>query len=281
MRESFSNLLQKPWVIPVGVGLVSASAGFAGGYFYGRKKGVDDFIDHVSDNIDRIEAPTSETEEAVTEVQEKVSDVTDIPYLEDWDVDEAPVEPVLVDGEGFTKYNEIIEDTGYSGDEPSEEDTMDDTPVVVDEEPSPAPVRTHIFESQTDVPDWDYDREIARREAHPDDPCVIHADEFVRNDFGYMQETLTWYAGDDIVVDQNDTPIHNPTKLLGQFMENFGYGSNDKSVVYIRSTPLRREWEILLHTGSYTIEVLGLEIEESYEEMDLRHSSDRKFRDRD
>lgn len=272
MRESFSNLLQKPWVIPVGVGLVSASAGFAGGYFYGKKMGAEELLRDVEDSLEYVKYETKEEPDALQD------EVSELPEVEDWDVDETPVEPILVDGKSFTTYNDVIKEQGYSDED--EGTTMEDTDLVVEEE-APAPVRTHIFEPPDDIPEWDYDREIATREENPDAPYVIHSDEFVRNDMGYVQETVTYYALDDVVADASDNAVYNPERILGPFKDHFGYGSNDKSVVYVRNTALRREWEILLHSGGFTTEVLGLEIEENYEESDIRHSSDRRFRDRD
>lgn len=115
--------------------------------------------------------------------------------------------------------------------------------------------------------DWDYDAELAAR--NPMEPYVIHQDEFMADEMDFRQETLTYYAGDDIMVDTDDTPIYNYTGMMGEL--KFGHGSKDKNVVYIRSEVLHMEWEILLHQGFFEQEVLGLKLE-AEDEAHLRHS---------
>lgn len=116
--------------------------------------------------------------------------------------------------------------------------------------------------------DWDYEAELSTRTREK--PYVIHQDEFINDEMGYAQETLTYYAGDDIMADTKDTPIYNHSGLLGDL--NFGHGSNDKNVVYIRNEVLRIEWEVLLHQGLFEVEVLGYQAEEEIEKGELRHS---------
>ena len=82
---------------------------------------------------------------------------------------------------------------------------------------------------------------------------------------GYEQSTLTYYEGDDILVDEHDVPVYNHNLSVGPL--NFGHGSNDKNVVYIRSERLESEFEVLREHGLYTVEVLGYEKEEEF-----RHS---------
>lgn len=122
--------------------------------------------------------------------------------------------------------------------------------------------------------DWDQEAELATRD--PNGPYIIHQEEFISDDMGYHQETLTYYQGDDIMADNEDTPIYNYAGLMGEL--RFGHGSKDRNVVYIRNEKLHIEWEILLHQGHFAQEVLGLRLtEEAEAEDDLRHSV-QKFR---
>jgi len=115
--------------------------------------------------------------------------------------------------------------------------------------------------------DWDYEAELATRT--PERPYVIHQDEFVSCESNFNQDTLTYYERDDIMADSDDTPLYDYKKLMGDLL--FGHGTNDPNVVYIRNEKLELEWEVLLHTGSFAEEVLGVEIERE-EDTKLQHS---------
>lgn len=119
---------------------------------------------------------------------------------------------------------------------------------------------------------WDYEEELSTRAKG--DPYVIHIEEYIADEMDFRQETLTFYAGDDIMVDSDDTPIYNYAGLMGEL--KFGHGSRDQNVVYIRNEVLHMEWEILLNPGMFAQEILGLEMEEA-DENELKHSV-QKFR---
>jgi hypothetical protein len=113
-----------------------------------------------------------------------------------------------------------------------------------------------------DVLPWDWDEEVKKR--GDDEPYIIHKDEYdnENDEKDFSQSTLTYYKGDDILVDEADVPIHNYRKLTGEL--KFGHGSCDPSIVYIRNTKMHAEYEILLDHGLYQVEVLGEEIENSF-----------------
>lgn len=115
--------------------------------------------------------------------------------------------------------------------------------------------------------DWDYDLEVARR--RPDQPYILHQEEFINDEMGFRQETVTYYEGDDIMADQLDTPIYNFSTIMGDL--EFGHGSRDANVVYIRNETMQMEWEVLRHKGMFAHEVLGLELEHEAENS-LKHS---------
>lgn len=133
----------------------------------------------------------------------------------------------------------------------------------------------HVNVFQTYNEQWDWDIELMHRQDNH--IYVIHYDEFVNNESNYSQETLTYYAGDDILTDQLNTPIYDYEKMIGDI--RFGHGSNDQNVVFIRNDQIHMEWEILRDEGKYQVEILGYEIEQDYEANDLKHSNNFKFRD--
>lgn len=97
----------------------------------------------------------------------------------------------------------------------------------------------------------------------PDGPYVINKDMFFENQSGYKQITLTWFAGDNILMDENDGVVETVAENVGERnLTRFGYLSGDTNVVYIRNERLEVDFEILLSTGHYREIVLGENIQE-------------------
>ncbi len=192
----------------------------------------------------------------------------------DGEVTIVPAEPVdpnapeqLTLLEGNEPKVELLEIPKFiSVDEPVE--IVADATPVRDEEPQ----SVNIF---TNEDDWNWDVEDALRSMMADNvPFVIHQEEFIESESGFRQGTLTFYAGDEVVADELDTPIYNWKTLLGEL--KWGHGSRDSNVVYIRNPAVKMEWEVLLSTGHFAIEAMGLEAERDAE---LKHSTPRRFRE--
>lgn len=133
-------------------------------------------------------------------------------------------------------------------------------------------VTKSIFDNPNDA--WDYDEEVKNRSE--DKPYIIHKDEFYGEESGFTQTTLTYYAGDNILCDEDDKPVYNHSQVTGPLL--FGHGSGDPNVVHIRNDQRKAEYEILLDPGLYSVDVLGLEIEDNQRVKDLQHSKHLKFR---
>ena len=133
-------------------------------------------------------------------------------------------------------------------------------------------VMTSIFHSK-DM-DWDWGEEELKRSSS--DIFTIHREEYFNQESGYGQSTLTYYAGDDILVDEQEVPIYNHKSIVGEL--EFGHGSDDPNVVYIRNKRLKGEYEVIKDDGLYQVEVLGHEVEKSFASRDGRQSTP-KFRD--
>lgn len=103
-----------------------------------------------------------------------------------------------------------------------------------------------------------------------DGPYILHEDEYARNEKDYRQVDLTWYEGDHILADDQNVPIYNPPKVVGQLI--WGRGSSDPDVLYIRNDANKAEYMVSRNPGSYMSEVQGLEAEERAEQDDLKHS---------
>lgn len=114
---------------------------------------------------------------------------------------------------------------------------------------------------------WEWETEIAGRTKL--EPYILHKDEFYGDENeDYTQTTLIYYAGDDILVDQDSAPVYNHIHIVGPL--RFGHGSDDPTVFYVRNDKLKAEYEIQYDEGLYSVEVLGLEIEHNDRIRDSR-----------
>ena len=104
--------------------------------------------------------------------------------------------------------------------------------------------------------------ELKRRDASR--PYVIAAEEL--GEEGFDCTTLDYYAGDDILADESEQPIPDVDRIVGvENLSKFGYGSHDKSLVYVRNEAMGSDFEICLNPGKYEDFVLGEELKHSYE----------------
>lgn len=110
-------------------------------------------------------------------------------------------------------------------------------------------------------PDWDWAVEMPKR--NPDNPYIITIDEYMDDDQGYSQSTLTYYKGDDVLTDELDMPIYNAERIASPLI--FGKGSRDPSIVYIRNERLEAEYEVIIDHGYFQVEILGQEFESSFD----------------
>lgn len=263
------NLLKNRWVVASGVGVLGVAAGAGIGYVVVKKvrqsrlevgepdngQLVLDY-DGVSSDDEVVERPPPVV------LKEKVPDR----ILEQEEV----ADRVLTD---YTKAAEALAEP----DEDETEDISDDEELdeSEDSEDSEDPEIQNIFANSGEG--WDYEEERKRR--NPELPYIIHQDEYFRDEGGRQQHTLTWYEGDDVLVDESDKPVYNHHDVVGEL--KFGHGSNDANVVYIRNERMRSEYEVLRHTGHFAEEILGLHQEVEIEN-ELQHSDRvRRFRSSD
>jgi hypothetical protein len=153
---------------------------------------------------------------------------------------------------------EVVEEKGYA--------------VVVEEHERPLkpPVPVQYPKPRINVDDkskdegWDYALELRQRSKNH--PYIIHQDEYNVRENEYTQLTWTYYAADNILVDENDEVVVRPELTVGeQNLKRFGHGSDDINVVYIRHDRLEIEWEVCRTLKSHAVEVLGMDPDESNE----------------
>lgn len=106
---------------------------------------------------------------------------------------------------------------------------------------------------------WDLEQELLQREANPDDPYVLHQEEFYARETGYRQAAFTYYELDHVLVDDNDRK-RDIERIIGTSNNlKFGHGSDDPDSVFIRNNEKQIEVEITRLHKSFEEEVLGIE----------------------
>lgn len=104
------------------------------------------------------------------------------------------------------------------------------------------------------IEDWDAEAEEAIR--NPESPYVISFEEFNENSFEHAQSTLTYYEGDDILAEADDSVIDAIEAVVGNDnLRRFGHGSRDPNVVYIRNERTESDYEVVRSKGKYVDEV--------------------------
>lgn len=89
-------------------------------------------------------------------------------------------------------------------------------------------------------------------------PYIISQEEFIENERGFEQATLTWYSRGGVLADVRDEPIGNVGEVIGNdFSTRFGDGSSDEHTVHVRNEKLRMEFEVVKSDRSYEEDVLG------------------------
>lgn len=250
--EEAAEITRKIDTKGVGFFLGGVSVGVAIGFYFGYRF-----------NREKIKA------EAFKESREEVEQIREV------------YQQKIVAAQQKRSVNEIIEEKGYAV-EASPEKRLLPPPVPMSRnEPQPTDGPDYHAEHAAwrerqsgNTETWDYPAEMAQRT--PDEPYVIHQEEFNEEEPGYPQVTYTYYATDDVLTGEDDIPVPHADIVVGQTNLKFGHGTDDENVVYVRNDKLELEMEICRSPGSYEIEVLGLEHSDTYEN---RHPNRQRNRD--
>lgn len=160
----------------------------------------------------------------------------------------------------------------YQGAENSEDDENDEeegTDVVEGD--------VNVFTESNADNDFDIEEEMKYRT--PDNPYIISQEEFLQAETEFQQTTITYYEGDGTLADERDQEIPFVDPVVGEEnLQQFGHGSGDSRVVYIRNERLSTDFEVLKSDGKYAYEVLGLEHFDGTARDRQRKNQPRKFR---
>lgn len=135
-----------------------------------------------------------------------------------------------------------------------------------------ARMRDIIVSNGREEETFDYSK--AEEEREFEDIYVITYDEFFDGESTNSQTTLTYYVEDDILADEQDESIDDPINLIGEDCLQWGYGSKDNNVVYIRNENLGADYEVLRNQNSYSETVLGFKPPKTKKRLDKFRSSD-------
>jgi hypothetical protein len=246
MNDTLNKIVNHPLRTPVISGVVAFGVGLGIGYILGKRQTFDDIEIEIDTEVDveeyfDVTGLTLENDDVVEE-SDDIVDVTD-------SVQETRV---IVDLDKLKALNIQRSIEKHQAESVPEEDPE--------------------FAGEDD--DWNWEEENQSRSENV--PYILHKDEFWAEEKGYSQLTLTYYAGDNILTDEEDTPIYNHEEVTGPM--RFGHGAQEPNVFYVRNDKRHAEYEILLNEGLYSVEVLGIEIEDNHRARDLKHSNNRKFR---
>lgn len=161
------------------------------------------------------------------------------------------------------QYAETVDELGYGSDLGYSESQETKDELVT---PSPVPEEAEVVRqshlknvfTEADNSDDEFDYETEMRNRSVDAPYIITHDEFYENEPDYQQVTLTYFEGDDVLMDEKDQPISDTDATVGDAnLTRFGHGSKDKNIVHVRNDKLELVFEIIRSDGEYVQEVLG------------------------
>lgn len=112
------------------------------------------------------------------------------------------------------------------------------------------------------------DDEIEERDRHErlsletvdtgDGPYVITLEQFQEEMDHYDKSTIYYYEDDDTLTDEGEEVITDVTATIGDdALDNFGCGSEDPEVVYVRNDKMGIDYEVIRLSKSYAETVLG------------------------
>lgn len=257
----------RKWVIPTAVGVVSFGAGAATGYVICAAR--------FHKRVQEIEFLGEKLEEFALQSEINLQNRLDWEAQQREDREDAPFvvdpgqESFSLDTAEQDYLNPVIDEEKPIIMDQTTEGGYHTHTITPEELPKLNHSMTSIFpDREAEEDGWDYAVEMENRKQNPGLPYIIHRDEFMDNEGGHVQRTITYYEGDDILADDGDIPIYQPSTIVGNI--EFGKGSQDPNVCYVRNEKLNAEYEILRHHGRFTVEVLGEEIEHFFEKGDLK-----------
>lgn len=246
MNIKLPNFVNNPSAAVIAGIVAGLTNGIAVGYILGKKK--------------------SETPLLVDyEIREEKPHVDEIDVEE---IDDPVVIPFERPGPLILSEEEAEKEGVVSKNHPSNDDFTPERPKNLAEALSRYTAENVFDTHPQTLGEWDYDVETKARGLR--DPYVIHFDEYHSEESGCRQSALIYYAGDNVMCDEDDRVIQNYEDITGDL--KWGHGSFDQDLVFVRNPRLEAEYEIVRSQDSYMHVILGVEAEEMAEAEEIRHS---------
>ena len=98
-----------------------------------------------------------------------------------------------------------------------------------------------------------------KRRNGSDEAYVVTEEEFTEEETAWDRITMTYYAGDDVLCENEDpVPAGEVERLVGpDALTNFGVGSSNDAIVYVRNDRLESYFEIVQDDREYAEAILG------------------------
>lgn len=127
-----------------------------------------------------------------------------------------------------------------------------------------------------EVEDTDPNDPMAGYVRYSGQPYIISMEEYFESEEAWDKDTLSYYEGDDTLVDERDKTVEDVEKYIGsRHLHMFGVLSNDKNIVYVRNPNINTDFEIILERGKAAVRVYG------QEDPDVEKRPIRRMRDSD
>ncbi len=92
-------------------------------------------------------------------------------------------------------------------------------------------------------------------------PYIISLKEFTEEHPEYDKISITYYEGDDSLIDEDDTEITDPGEILGlSWSGAFGIMSEDDDIVFVRNEVLGIDYEVLRDEKSWNEVRFGIDV---------------------
>lgn len=130
-------------------------------------------------------------------------------------------------------------------------------------------IKDYISNEEQDEEDENEDVENLQTQGETeytsDEPYIVEeSDVFTEQTNPDDVETLSFYQTDDVLVDSFDEIIMERSKILGDDVIERLRSGHGGDVVYVRNPITKRDYEVIIESGSYEIDVLGAD-EEQYQ----------------
>lgn len=147
-----------------------------------------------------------------------------------------------------------------------------DGPIANADEP---PANYHnVFAEQSDDARLNPDTRDTTR------PYVITEDEWSEGQDHYDTINLTYFAGDNVLSDDEDKPIDKVGEIIGtDNLGMFGVGVEDKNVVFVRNEIMATDFEITRREDEYKVTVLGFRSDNNLQHSDEPMPRRRRLQD--